>query len=473
MQRRYIQQMICALRQELKYLIAIIALVVHFTTPTAAAQTDSRLVIVLETIKKEVPVEATLYLNGLTAVRDDGATENFDFDRTWYSGDFADRALIVFESDLPQGNYSGLILRLDSALAQIGPAIVTPNLSDSGVTIDYPFFLEPEDGIVLHLSWQPHEVQPKEPYYSPSLKLDEMVIPPVGARVFVSCEESNYLAIVDRDRSNLVDVIPTGAAPKGLAVSTAGQLYAACYESDEIFIIDYLTRQVSARIKLRFNDGPERLILSQDEEELYIVCVESGQLVTLATSSLQEINRIALGNRPHTLSADPGTGQIFITFEDANEIAVYDPRTGTIVRTLTVESSPTEIAFGRDQLKFWLARRRLPIVNQIDAIGGGVTSRLSLCGPAVGLVYAPSQERIFAAVADCNQLAILQSGTDVVVNTIPLPGKPGLQTLDPEERQLLGAMRNPDGLTLVNANSRSLKGIVDVGRKPYMAIVPN
>jgi hypothetical protein len=473
MPRRYIQQMICALRSELKYLIAIIASLVHFGAPSISAQTNSRLVIVLETIKKEVPVEATLYLNQLTAVRNDGGTESFDIDRTWYSGDFADRAMIVFESPLTPGKYSGLILRLDSAHAQIGPAIVTPNLSDSGVTINYPFFLESEDGVVLHLSWQPHEVQPKEPYYAPSLKLDEMVVPPVGAQVFVSCEESNHLAIVDRDRSNLVDIIPTGAAPKGLAVSTAGLLYAACYGSDEIFVIDYLTRQLSARIKLRFNDGPERLALSEDEDELYIVCTESGQLVTMATSSLQEINRITLGNRPHALAIDPATGQVFVSFEDVNEIAVYDPRSETIVRTLTVESSPTEMTFGRDAQEFWLARRRLPIVNQVDPIGGAVSTRVSLCAAATGLVYAPRQGRIFAAITDCNELAILQSGTDVVVGTIVLPGKPGLQTLDPEERELLGAMQSPDGLTLVNVNSRSLKGIVDVGRKPYMAIVPN
>ena len=60
---------------------------------------------------------------------------------------------------------------------------------------------------------------------------------------------------------------------------------------------------------------------------------------------------------------------------------------------------------------------------------------------------------------------------ELEIGNIELPSAPGLLTFDPAYRQLLAVMPEAGQLAIYNTNSHKLTGLINVGVKPYMAVV--
>lgn len=136
-------------------------------------------------------------------------------------------------------------------------------------------------------------------------------------------------------------VIPTGAGAEGIAVSPdGGQIWVANRGDRTISIVNAETLEVMARI-----DGPETNRIeflpdgqavipggaSADESVRYITFYDPA---TMAASRMLELpGNSAGGTGVRLLAAD---GMLFLADSAGNEIASFDPATGTAPETLTV-----------------------------------------------------------------------------------------------------------------------------------------
>src|ERR1044072_300285 len=81
----------------------------------------------------------------------------------------------------------------------------------------------------------------KERYLSPI----EMAFSPDGRLLYVVCQDSDELRVVDAQSSKVVATIPVGHVPRGLALSPdAGRLYITNAWSDTVSVIDTRRREV-------------------------------------------------------------------------------------------------------------------------------------------------------------------------------------------------------------------------------------
>src|ERR1039457_1559029 len=105
---------------------------------------------------------------------------------------------------------------------------------------------------------------PKQPYLSPI----EMVSSPDGRLLYVVCQDSDEVRVVDVQSSKVLSRISVGRMPRGIALSSDGrQLYITNAWSDTVSVIDLKSGQESKR--LLAGRGASYLALSPDGKWIY------------------------------------------------------------------------------------------------------------------------------------------------------------------------------------------------------------
>src|SRR5918994_7119121 len=97
-----------------------------------------------------------------------------------------------------------------------------------------------------------------------------MVTSPLTAReIFVSNEKGNSISIVDGDSLEVIETVPVGNRPRGIALSPDGKyLYICPSDDDTIEIMDTETRKILGR--LPSGPDPELLDLAPDGSLIYV-----------------------------------------------------------------------------------------------------------------------------------------------------------------------------------------------------------
>src|ERR1700687_3014899 len=88
-----------------------------------------------------------------------------------------------------------------------------------------------------------------ERYLSPL----EMLLSPDGRRLYVVCQASDELRVVDLDSGKVVTAVPVGRAPRGITSSPDGtQIYVTNSTDDTVSVVDAATLKVTRTLPTGF-----------------------------------------------------------------------------------------------------------------------------------------------------------------------------------------------------------------------------
>ena len=133
----------------------------------------------------------------------------------------------------------------------------------------------------------------------------ELAVSPDGLRLYVVCEKSDELRVVDTTTGRVLKQIPVGHVPRGLSVSADGkQVYVANSWTDTISVIDAHKLTAVATLKTGFE--PISAVADKKGEVLYVANRLSSDISVIDLHSGTEIERLAAGRGASylALSAD-------------------------------------------------------------------------------------------------------------------------------------------------------------------------
>ena len=141
-------------------------------------------------------------------------------------------------------------------------------------------------------------------------------------------------------------------APRYTAVSPDSRLaYVTDSAREEIVVVEVLGRRVVGRVDV---GGPGRhLGIDRDGTRLWVAL--GSKATALAVLSLAEPRRPRVVGtiRPPFLAHDvgftPGGRRVWVTSGDRRRIAIYDARTGQLVRTIAGDAPPQHVTFMGDR----------------------------------------------------------------------------------------------------------------------------
>lgn len=354
-------------------------------------------------------------------------------------------------------------------------------------------------------------VEPESEYLSPS----EMAFSPDGHSLYIVCERSNELLILDTATNKITARVPVGRLPRNLALSNDGkQVFVVNSWEDTVSVIDVATKTVTRTIAT--GAEPWSAVFNRSGSTMYVGNRVSNDISVIDVATGTEKKRLTGGRGASYLVLSPDGTRIYGTHiypklgahrtMNQSEITVIDTATESVVDRKPVAgvAGMFHVASSSDGGLFvtpGLRPKNLVPLAHVEH-GWAITNELTLFGSDVnGVVEIPLDEmetysslpfsvailpdksRIYVSVAGSNSvLAIntrhllqfahaqkksavddLSVSANYIEARIPVGQNPRGLALSPDGSRLYVANRLDDSITIIDTRTNKAVTTFDLG----------
>lgn len=369
--------------------------------------------------------------------------------------------------------------------------------------------------VLLAIAAQPAPKQTptlaRQRYLSPI----EMTFSPDGRLLFVVCQDSDEVRIVDISAGKVVNALPVGRLPRGIALAPDGRrLFVTNAWSDTVSVIDLATQQVAQTLPTGFE--PSGVIADNSGATLYVANRLSNDISLIDLNTGKEIKRLLAGRGASYLAKSPDGNWIFCTHiypnpgasrsEPSSEITVIDTKTQTVIerKSLHNVAGVFHVAISADGKLGAVAQLRPKNLIPLTHVehGWAFGDSFTLFGPDVGgtlqipideldryyalpwgVAIAPDKSKIFLTTAGSQSVTVidvarvlktvqtrrrpfvndLSASAEYVSARIPVGHNPRGVVLSPDGKRLYVANRLDDTISVVDTSKDEVVSLIDLG----------
>jgi len=351
----------------------------------------------------------------------------------------------------------------------------------------------------------------KQRYLSPI----EMAMSPDGRLLYVVCQDSDEVRVVDVASSKVIGTIPVGHMPRGVAQSSdGGQLYVTNAWSDTVSVIDTKLLKVVQTLPTGFE--PSGVILDSSGTTLYVANRLSSDVSVIYLKSGQESRRLLAGKGASYLTLSPDGQRIYCTHiypnpgafrtQPKSEITVIDTKRQQVVDRIPLHNvaGVFHVALSADGKLGVAAQLRPKNLIPLAHVEHGYVfgDSLTLFGPDVGapvqvpideldryyalpwgIVIAPDKSKIFLTTATSGSVTVidiprllrtvkgrhesfvndLSASADYVDARIPVGHNPRGVLVSQDGKRLYVANRLDDNITVIDATTNKVTSTINLG----------
>jgi YVTN family beta-propeller protein len=351
----------------------------------------------------------------------------------------------------------------------------------------------------------------KERYLSPL----EIASSPDGHLLYVLCQESGEVRVVDVQSTKVVGSIAVGRMPRGIAMSADGQrMFVTNAWSDNVSVIDTAALQIVRTMPT--GPEPSGVVLDKEGTALYVANRLSGDVSVIDLKSGQETKRLLAGRGASYLALSPDGKWIYCTHiypnagafrsQPKSEITVIDTARQTVVerKPLPNVAGVFHVALSADGYLGVAAQLRpknlIPLAHVEH--GWAFGDSLTLFGEDVGgtvqipldeldryyalpwgVAITPDKSKIFLTTAGSQSVTVidilrllktvrtrrqpfvndLSASADYVLARIPVGHNPRGVLLSSDGKRLYVANRLDDNLAVIDTATLHVVSTIDLG----------
>lgn len=350
----------------------------------------------------------------------------------------------------------------------------------------------------------------REHYLSPI----EIASSPDGRLLYVVCQDSDEVRVVDVQSSKVVAAIKVGHVPRDLALSSDGsRLYVTNAWSDTVSVIDTAAREVIQTLSTGFE--PSGVVLDLTGTILYVANRLSSDVSVIDLKSGRERKRLLAGRGASYLTLSPDGKRIYCTHVYPNpgvfrtppnsEITVIDTASQRVVerKPLHNVAGVFHTAVSSDGKLGLVAQLRPKNLIPLAHVEHGWVfgDSLTLFGEDVGgtvqvpldeldryyalpwgIAITPDKAKIFLTTAGSQSVTVidvsrllatvrsrrqpfvndLSASAEYVAARIPVGHNPRGVLLSPDGRRLYVANRLDDDIAVLDTNSDKVVSTIDL-----------
>lgn len=253
-----------------------------------------------------------------------------------------------------------------------------------------------------------------------------------AARPFAICERSDRGVCKTPSRVRIIERIPVGPGPHGVAVAPNGRFaFVTSFESASVDVVDLAAARTIAAIAV--DRGPVNVVLSADGSYAYVTNEVSGTLSVISTQERRVVGSIALGVRPHGLALSPDGRRLYVCNLGSDIVSLVDvtqPAAPVRLGEVAVGDQPDSPAVSPDGRWVW--------VTNFD---GGGASTVSV----IDLAATPPQQ----------------------VATVPVGSRPHGIQMSPDGKRVYVSLQGESRVVAVDTVSRAVVASLTVGNGPH------
>jgi len=342
-----------------------------------------------------------------------------------------------------------------------------------------------------------------------------MVLSADGRLLYVVCQDSDEVRVVNTQSGKLAGSIPVGHMPRGIATSSDGQnLFVTNAWSDTVSVIDTDSFKVVQTLPTGFE--PSGVVVDARGETLYVANRLSGDVSLIDLKTGRESKRLLAGRGASYLALSPDGKWIYCTHiypnrgavrsQPNSEITVIDTTLQTVVerKALRNVAGVFHVAVSADGKLGVAAQLRpknlIPLAHVEH--GWAFGDSLTLFGPDIegtvqipideldryyalpwGVAIMPDKSKIFLTTAGSESVTVidvprllrtvqtrrepfvndLSASADYVLARIPVGHNPRGVLLSKDGKRLFVANRLDDNITVIDTANNKQVSTIDLG----------
>src|ERR1017187_7181007 len=278
-----------------------------------------------------------------------------------------------------------------------------------------------------------------ERYLSPL----EILLSPDGRQLYVVCQASDELRVVDLESGKVVTVVPLGRAPRGITLSPDGtHIYVTNSTDDTVSVVDAATLKVTRTLPTGFE--PAGIVINRTGDTLYVANRLSSDISVIDVKTGQETKRLLAGRGASYLALSPDGKFIYGTHIYPNpgafrnppnsEITVIDTERQTVVERKPMHNAEGVTVIDVARLLHFVRSRSEPFVNDLSASANYVIARIPVGHNPRGVLLSKDGKRLYVANRLDDNIAVIDTAANRVVSTIDLGGPKTINALRRGER---------------------------------------
>jgi len=178
------------------------------------------------------------------------------------------------------------------------------------------------------------------------------------------------------------------------------------------------------------------------------------------------------GVRPHCAVMGPKNGLLYVTTELDKAIAVIDPKTLKVIRSIPTDQDESHmLVISHDGRRGYTANVGPGTVSVLDLEAGKVLSVIPICRNTQRISISEDDHWVFTADQTKPQLAVIDTATSKVSNWIALPGIAYGTAPTPDGHWLLVTLIKDNKVGVVDLQSMKVTQTMEVPRAPQEIVV--
>ncbi len=166
-----------------------------------------------------------------------------------------------------------------------------------------------------------------------------------GRRLYVACEGTNEILIVDTGAGSVVGSVSVGKLPFGMALGSGKKiLYVSNRWDNTVSVVDLETLREVRRFPV--GDDPHALFLDRSGARLYVTNLGTDDLSIVDTESGSEVKRLTMGKAPFDLAPSPDGRTLYASNQYTNPVPFRTPS----ILELTVVDAELQLVRERKEL---------------------------------------------------------------------------------------------------------------------------
>jgi YVTN family beta-propeller protein len=154
------------------------------------------------------------------------------------------------------------------------------------------------------------------------------------------------------------------------------------------------TGLVSKLVNARYL-SPINLTVSGDGKRLYVVAQESNALLIVDAGSNKVINKIGVGNQPHSVILSKDGQKAYISNQWSDNISVVDLSAGKVTDTLKTGNGPAGLALSEDGQALYVVNSYSSDVSVLDLRSKEEINRITAGNNPTGIKPSPDGKLLF------------------------------------------------------------------------------
>lgn len=162
---------------------------------------------------------------------------------------------------------------------------------------------------IAHPTKAPQTASVNEPAYKNPLNL---ALTPDGRELWVTCEASASVAIVDTATGHKTAELPVGGQPNDVCFTPDGKrAFVSNRLDDDVSVVDVAARKVTGTLTV--GDEPHGVLVDKQGKHLYVLNTSLDSISVVELATLREVKRLSASRSPWSLAASPDGRSILVT----------------------------------------------------------------------------------------------------------------------------------------------------------------